>query len=211
MRPPSRRLREAAQRQQGSPRRARSCLPDRGSGDVLPRHLRHHLCSSAAIVARRPRLPCARILRLACCGLATGSRACRCSIRLCGSGTIVVEAALIALDIAPGLKRTFGFQKLDWYDGPTWQRIKQAAQRRMQPRRSRRASTPATRTRWRSRTAPRTSLRQASQRRSPWSAPTRLHASRRRRQASSSATRPTACAWRMQRSWRRSIRGWATL
>jgi putative N6-adenine-specific DNA methylase len=50
---------------------------------------------------------------------------------LCGSGTIAVEAALIALDIAPGLKRTFGFQKLTWYDGPTWQRIKQAAQRRM--------------------------------------------------------------------------------
>lgn len=52
---------------------------------------------------------------------------------LCGSGTIAVEAALIALDIAPGLKRTFGFQKLVWYDGPTWQRIKQAAQRRMKP------------------------------------------------------------------------------
>jgi putative N6-adenine-specific DNA methylase len=52
---------------------------------------------------------------------------------MCGSGTIVVEAALIALDIAPGLKRTFGFQKLDWYDGPTWQRIKQAAQRRILP------------------------------------------------------------------------------
>jgi len=52
---------------------------------------------------------------------------------LCGSGTIVVEAALMALDIAPGLKRTFGFQKLGWYDGPTWQRIKQAAQRRMRP------------------------------------------------------------------------------
>ncbi|MGH8712845.1 MAG: THUMP domain-containing class I SAM-dependent RNA methyltransferase [Casimicrobiaceae bacterium] len=49
---------------------------------------------------------------------------------LCGSGTIAVEAALIALDIAPGLKRTFGFQKLAWYDGPAWQRIKQAAQRR---------------------------------------------------------------------------------
>ncbi|HEX8009347.1 MAG TPA: THUMP domain-containing protein [Casimicrobiaceae bacterium] len=49
----------------------------------------------------------------------------------CGSGTIAIEAALIALDVAPGLKRTFGFQKLDWYDGPTWQRIKQAAQRRM--------------------------------------------------------------------------------
>jgi putative N6-adenine-specific DNA methylase len=52
---------------------------------------------------------------------------------LCGGGTIVLEAALIALDIAPGLKRTFGFQKLGWYDGPTWQRIKQAAQRRARP------------------------------------------------------------------------------
>ena len=49
---------------------------------------------------------------------------------MCGSGTIAIEAATIALDLAPGLKRTFGFQKLAWYDGPAWQRIKQAAQRR---------------------------------------------------------------------------------
>jgi putative N6-adenine-specific DNA methylase len=48
----------------------------------------------------------------------------------CGSGTIAIEAAWIALDVAPGLKRTFAFQKLAWYDGPTWQRIKQAAQKR---------------------------------------------------------------------------------
>jgi putative N6-adenine-specific DNA methylase len=52
---------------------------------------------------------------------------------LCGGGTIALEAALIALDIAPGLKRTFGFQRLSWYDGPSWQRIKQAAQRRAKP------------------------------------------------------------------------------
>jgi putative N6-adenine-specific DNA methylase len=52
---------------------------------------------------------------------------------MCGGGTIAIEACLIALDIAPGLKRTFGFQKLAWYDGPTWQRIKQAAQRRARP------------------------------------------------------------------------------
>jgi putative N6-adenine-specific DNA methylase len=52
---------------------------------------------------------------------------------MCGSGTIAIEAALIALDMAPGLKRTFGFQRLAWYDGPTWQRIKQAAQRRAKP------------------------------------------------------------------------------
>lgn len=52
---------------------------------------------------------------------------------LCGSGTIVVEAALMALDIAPGINRAFGFQKLAWYDGAIWQRIKQAAQRRARP------------------------------------------------------------------------------
>jgi 23S rRNA (guanine2445-N2)-methyltransferase len=52
---------------------------------------------------------------------------------MCGAGTIALEAALIALDIAPGLRRAFGFQKLVWYDGPTWQRIKQAAQRRAAP------------------------------------------------------------------------------
>jgi len=52
---------------------------------------------------------------------------------LCGSGTIAIEAALIALDIAPGMRRSFGFQKLSWYDGPTWQRIKQTAQRRTRP------------------------------------------------------------------------------
>jgi 23S rRNA (guanine2445-N2)-methyltransferase len=49
---------------------------------------------------------------------------------MCGSGTIVVEAAMIAADRAPGLKRTFGFQKLAWYDGPTWQRLRQKAQDR---------------------------------------------------------------------------------
>jgi 23S rRNA (guanine2445-N2)-methyltransferase len=43
---------------------------------------------------------------------------------LCGAGTIAVEAALAAADIAPGIHRAFGFQKLAWYDGPTWQRIR---------------------------------------------------------------------------------------
>ena len=50
---------------------------------------------------------------------------------MCGSGTIVIEAALIAAQRAPGLARTFGFQKLAWYDGPAWQRIKQAARDRV--------------------------------------------------------------------------------
>jgi len=50
---------------------------------------------------------------------------------MCGSGTIVAEAALIAADRAPGLMRTFAFQKLLWFDGPAWQRIKQTARDRI--------------------------------------------------------------------------------
>jgi len=52
---------------------------------------------------------------------------------MCGSGTIAIEAALVAADRAPGLGRTFGFQKLAWYDGPTWQRIRQKARDRARP------------------------------------------------------------------------------
>jgi len=50
---------------------------------------------------------------------------------MCGSGTIVAEAALISAGRAPGLDRAFGFQKLAWYDGPTWQRIRQKARDRI--------------------------------------------------------------------------------
>ena len=52
---------------------------------------------------------------------------------MCGSGTIAIEAALIAADRAPGLARTFGFQKLSWFDGPTWQRLRQRAHDRVRP------------------------------------------------------------------------------
>ena len=50
---------------------------------------------------------------------------------MCGSGTIATEAAQIAAQRAPGLSRTFGFQKLAWYDGPAWQRIRQRAHDRV--------------------------------------------------------------------------------
>ena len=50
---------------------------------------------------------------------------------MCGSGTIAIEAAALAADRAPGLTRTFGFQKLAWFDGPTWQRIRQHARDRL--------------------------------------------------------------------------------
>ncbi|MDR1530320.1 MAG: THUMP domain-containing protein [Burkholderiales bacterium] len=51
----------------------------------------------------------------------------------CGSGTIAIEAALIAANIAPGITRSFGFQKLKQYDGPTWQRLKQKARDAIRP------------------------------------------------------------------------------
>jgi putative N6-adenine-specific DNA methylase len=50
---------------------------------------------------------------------------------MCGSGTLAIEAALIAAQRAPGLARSFGFQKLSWFDGPTWQRMKQTARDRV--------------------------------------------------------------------------------
>ncbi|MDR2017056.1 MAG: THUMP domain-containing protein [Burkholderiales bacterium] len=52
---------------------------------------------------------------------------------MCGSGTIATEAALIAARQAPGLHRSFGFQKLNWFDGPTWQRLKQKAHDAVRP------------------------------------------------------------------------------
>lgn len=43
---------------------------------------------------------------------------------LCGSGTILVEAALVALNRAPGLVRQrFGFQRWPAFDAPRWRRL----------------------------------------------------------------------------------------
>ncbi|MDA3913863.1 bifunctional 23S rRNA (guanine(2069)-N(7))-methyltransferase RlmK/23S rRNA (guanine(2445)-N(2))-methyltransferase RlmL, partial [Oleiagrimonas sp.] len=50
---------------------------------------------------------------------------------MCGSGTLLIEAAWMAADIAPGLDRTY-FGLLGWrgHDAPLWQRLKdEAAQR----------------------------------------------------------------------------------
>jgi putative N6-adenine-specific DNA methylase len=42
---------------------------------------------------------------------------------MCGSGTIPIEAALVAGRVAPGLQRSFGFQRWLDYDGRLWQRL----------------------------------------------------------------------------------------
>ncbi|HYG32479.1 MAG TPA: class I SAM-dependent RNA methyltransferase [Methylophilaceae bacterium] len=46
---------------------------------------------------------------------------------MCGSGTFLLEAAMMALDIAPGSKRHFAFEKLNNFDQSAWQAIKQQA------------------------------------------------------------------------------------
>jgi putative N6-adenine-specific DNA methylase len=45
----------------------------------------------------------------------------------CGSGTVVIEAAQMALNIAPGKLRRFAFEKLLPYQAHVWQGIRQAA------------------------------------------------------------------------------------
>jgi len=49
---------------------------------------------------------------------------------MCGSGTFLIEAAQMALDVAPGLGRRFGFEKLRKFDAKRWEQLKQRAQAR---------------------------------------------------------------------------------
>ncbi len=49
---------------------------------------------------------------------------------MCGSGTLVIEAALKTLRIAPGLaRRSFGFQRWPEFDGAVWQEMVNEAKR----------------------------------------------------------------------------------
>lgn len=53
---------------------------------------------------------------------------------MCGSGTILAEGAMIAANIAPGLLRSFGFERWPDFDAAEWGSIRQAAfERRRQP------------------------------------------------------------------------------
>ena len=53
---------------------------------------------------------------------------------MCGSGTLPIEAALIAADIAPGLLRAgFGFERWKLHDAGTWAALRAAADARRQP------------------------------------------------------------------------------
>lgn len=46
---------------------------------------------------------------------------------MCGSGTFLLEAAQIALGVAPGAGRPFAFQRLRNFDAAAWQRLLEAA------------------------------------------------------------------------------------
>jgi putative N6-adenine-specific DNA methylase len=52
---------------------------------------------------------------------------------MCGSGTLLVEAALIARNIAPGSRRAFGFERLKRHDEALWRRVWEAAAARRIP------------------------------------------------------------------------------
>jgi putative N6-adenine-specific DNA methylase len=49
---------------------------------------------------------------------------------MCGSGTFLVEAAMMALDVAPGLDRSFGFERLANYDPGLWGTLRDKARAR---------------------------------------------------------------------------------
>jgi len=53
---------------------------------------------------------------------------------MCGSGTLVIEAAMIALAIPPGHARAFGFERLAGFDRRRWSEVRDAALARRKPK-----------------------------------------------------------------------------
>lgn len=51
----------------------------------------------------------------------------------CGSGTILIEAAMMGRNIAPGLKRSFAAEQWEMLDRSVWQTVRQDAQEAMKP------------------------------------------------------------------------------
>ena len=52
---------------------------------------------------------------------------------MCGSGTFLLEAAMVALDMAPGYKRSFGFETLNNFESTTWSKLKNIAASKVKP------------------------------------------------------------------------------
>ena len=53
---------------------------------------------------------------------------------MCGSGTILLEAAHMAIDIAPGLGRHFAFEKFKNFDGRRWRELLQRRMSQQNPK-----------------------------------------------------------------------------
>ncbi len=53
---------------------------------------------------------------------------------MCGSGTFLLEAALISLDIAPGAQRHFAFEKLQNFDARSWKQQSDQCIKRQKPK-----------------------------------------------------------------------------
>jgi putative N6-adenine-specific DNA methylase len=49
---------------------------------------------------------------------------------MCGSGTLLIEAALMGLRIAPGAGRSFGFERMKGFDAALWKKIRDDAHAR---------------------------------------------------------------------------------
>ena len=52
----------------------------------------------------------------------------------CGAGTLPIEAALLRRRIAPGLERSFGFERWPGFESETWRALREEARLRMLPR-----------------------------------------------------------------------------
>jgi putative N6-adenine-specific DNA methylase len=52
---------------------------------------------------------------------------------MCGSGTFLLEAVMMALNIAPGANRSFGFEKLSNFDESLWKKLRQDAIKKAKP------------------------------------------------------------------------------
>jgi len=52
---------------------------------------------------------------------------------MCGSGTFLIEAAMMMLEAAPGANRSFGFEKLENFEEKTWRNLRDKALARRKP------------------------------------------------------------------------------
>ncbi len=51
----------------------------------------------------------------------------------CGTGTIPIEAAMISANIAPGLRRSFAFQRWKNFDPSLWEELREKAKQQIKP------------------------------------------------------------------------------